>query len=434
MAEKGAARHCAAVVVGGGVAGLSAARALGQIGVRALVLERGNPDRLDRGLGIWDAAQDCLGLIGAGDQLQQAAHFCPPAAYRSLTGKWLSNASAACARRPPRRYEHAEGRWHVRADAEAEEVGRVATLRETELISLLSDGLDIAYQEAVSIDVGDADRAATVRLSGGTELHADLVVVADGARSALRPHIFPGVVHRPLPYVHFSGFATLGEGIEQEEPYESIGRGPGLALPSRFAVIPLRGNDVFWFASMYRPPGPADGLLGRPMATQFAQWHFPIPQIVAEALASPENTLEEAPVVLSARLPARSKGRAVLIGDAAHPMPANLAQGASIAIEDAVALAAALRSAVPGSEGETLQGADIMAALASYSANGTRRRRIAACRMVTYFTQLLTDYPEWSYLMRFVPGPINSRVFDRFLHLSLTGTPIGRDYAAPASL
>jgi salicylate hydroxylase len=68
-------------------------------------------------------------------------------------------------------------------------------------------------------------------------------------------------------------------------------------------------------------------------------------------------------------------GRIALLGDAVHPMPAYLAQGACQAIEDAAALADVLRDC-PGPSG-------VEAALAGYQARrAPRATRVSRARQV----------------------------------------------------
>ena len=74
-------------------------------------------------------------------------------------------------------------------------------------------------------------------------------------------------------------------------------------------------------------------------------------------------------------LPSWAVDRVVLLGDAVHPMPAYLAQGACQAIEDAAALADALADC-PGPQG-------VAAALAGYQARRAPRAiRVSRARQV----------------------------------------------------
>ena len=71
------AARAGVTIVGGGVAGLSLARFLVRCGVKGKVrvLEaRETPvPAVDRGLGLWDASQACLGLMGLGPFLEARA-------------------------------------------------------------------------------------------------------------------------------------------------------------------------------------------------------------------------------------------------------------------------------------------------------------------------------------------------------------------------
>jgi 2-polyprenyl-6-methoxyphenol hydroxylase-like FAD-dependent oxidoreductase len=68
----------------------------------------------------------------------------------------------------------------------------------------------------------------------------------------------------------------------------------------------------------------------------FGTWHEPIPVLLASA--RPQDVLRHDVAELAAPLPSFHHGRAVLLGDAAHPMTPNLGQGACQALEDAAVL------------------------------------------------------------------------------------------------
>jgi len=113
---------------------------------------------------------------------------------------------------------------------------------------------------------------------------------------------------------------------------ESWGRG------SRFGLVAIDGDRLYWFATANTPPGGRDagkeGLIRR-----FADWHDPIPRVIE---ATPDEAILRTDI--SDREPAAkwSEGRVTLLGDAAHPMTPNLGQGGGQAMEDAVALDQAL--------------------------------------------------------------------------------------------
>jgi len=97
---------------------------------------------------------------------------------------------------------------------------------------------------------------------------------------------------------------------------------------------------VYWFAPVNRPP---DTPFADPKATLteiYGDWHTPIPDLIAE---TPDSVLLYNDILDIEPLSTWIDGRVVLLGDAAHAMTPNMGQGACQAIEDAVALADALR-------------------------------------------------------------------------------------------
>lgn len=113
---------------------------------------------------------------------------------------------------------------------------------------------------------------------------------------------------------------------------ETWGRG------ARFGIAALGADRVYWFAcenmAEQEKPEPRLDLLAR----RFRHWHDPIPRLIA---ATPENTLLRHDVYyLRAPLPSFVRGRVALLGDAAHAVTPDIGQGACLAIEDALVLAA----------------------------------------------------------------------------------------------
>jgi salicylate hydroxylase len=91
-----------------------------------------------------------------------------------------------------------------------------------------------------------------------------------------------------------------------------------------------------WRLESWREPGdPAE------LRRDFAGWAAPIRELLAKV-----DTAWRWALFDRAPLPRWSKGRATLLGDAAHPMLPFLAQGAAMAIEDAAALVRHLSSAL----------------------------------------------------------------------------------------
>jgi 2-polyprenyl-6-methoxyphenol hydroxylase-like FAD-dependent oxidoreductase len=99
--------------------------------------------------------------------------------------------------------------------------------------------------------------------------------------------------------------------------------------------VPVDGQEVYAYASATRG-GPVDADPQWLRAT-FAGFPDPVPRVLAAALARPA-ALHHSPIE-EVRVVSWAEGRTVLIGDAAHATAPVWAQGAALAVEDALVLA-----------------------------------------------------------------------------------------------
>ncbi|HYO52278.1 FAD-dependent monooxygenase [Archangium sp.] len=182
----------------------------------------------------------------------------------------------------------------------------------------------------------DDGRAVVARFEDGREARGDLLVGADGLRSVVRAQLHPG---EPLRYAGYPCWRGLVRSFEHPELprgllRETQGRG------ARFGVGYVREDLVYWWATANWPQGqPVPGGDKAFLLDVFRTAHAPIPELIA---ATDEADLLRSD--LHDRLPLErwGEGRVTLLGDAAHPMMPNLGQGACSAIEDAGVLATAL--------------------------------------------------------------------------------------------
>jgi 2-polyprenyl-6-methoxyphenol hydroxylase-like FAD-dependent oxidoreductase len=309
------ARSGRAVVIGGGIGGLTAAAALHRCGLQVTVLERAaSLEPAGAGISLAPNALRALDVIGIGDEIRDLAAWQGDGGLRTPGGRRLSRTSA---------------------DAAAERFGGPLVLlhRATLVASLTAriprDAIRTAA-EATLADPGDAGRPARVRTPDG-EWEADLVVAADGIRSAVRRTLFP---EHPGPV--YSGFTTWRVVVPvpgaEFAPHETWGRG------SIWGTQPLKDGRVYAYAAAVAPAGeraPDDEKAE--LLRRFGDWHDPIPAVLAAT--RPEDVLRHDVHHLAEPLPAFHRGRVALVGDAAHAMPPMLGQGGNQAVEDAVVLA-----------------------------------------------------------------------------------------------
>jgi len=200
------------------------------------------------------------------------------------------------------------------------------------LISALSSGsspIPVEYGTTVSALDWSRD-SPNVTFSDGRRAQFDLVVGADGIHSAVREMIFPGVA--PI-YRSFCAWRTVMERPDGDRVF-TIGSMPGTLLGS-FQVGP---QLVYAFLLVHAAEIPS--LSRAQHLDRFkelaASFHGPIPTLIQQQ--RDPNRVVFVPVH-EVETPSFHQGRVVLIGDAAHAFSPLLAQGAAMAIEDAVTLA-----------------------------------------------------------------------------------------------
>ena len=208
---------------------------------------------------------------------------------------------------------------------------------------------------ARAVDIRPHDDGAVVVFEDGTERHADLVVAADGARSAARSLL----LGRELSY---TGLLRIG-GVVPRLDHPLLQGGVMMTLGDGCStfVQAFSEQQLAWsFTLRAREDALEDrssAELLRLAVTATRHWHDPVPAVLADTDVDGVTVrgLYDLVPPDTARV-----GRVAFIGDAVHPMTpyrgvgANMAMMDAAALADALATAATLEGAIDGYEREML--------------------------------------------------------------------------------
>jgi 2-polyprenyl-6-methoxyphenol hydroxylase-like FAD-dependent oxidoreductase len=311
------------IVVGGGIAGLSAAIALRRAGQEVVVLERApRIDPVGAGITLFANAMRALDRLGVREAV--AARGAPAKRSAILTSN---------------------GRELTRVPQDLLE-GTIAVHR-SDLQAVLAEAAGHVRLGVEITVVEQGDDGVAARGADGSQEQGDLLVGADGLSSLVR-RVIDDVPARYAGYTAWRGVSPVP--VEPGRLTESWGVG------ERFGLVDIGRELTYWFATKNAPEGEPDERRGKKaeIVRRFSGWHEPIAAVVE---AADESAILRNDVYYVESLPRWSDGRVVLVGDAAHATTPGIGQGAAQAIEDAVVLADRLA-----------RGDDLTAALAEYEA------------------------------------------------------------------
>jgi salicylate hydroxylase len=310
-------------IVGAGIGGLVAGIALQRAGHDVVVFEQAKQ----------------FARVGADINLT-------PNAVRALDGLGVGEAARVTAARPSHRisrsYDSGEetSRLEMADSAEAKYGAPQLTIHRADLLAALADMFPaerVALGKRAQSITPDAE-GVDLRFEDGSSARVGVLIGADGIHSAVRSAMFGAESPR------FTGIVAYRAVV----PAERVAGVPNLGAftkwwgpnpQSQIVTFPLnRGRDIFifattpqdsWHLESWTAPGSVDEL-----REQYVAYH---PE--ARALLDACDTVLKTALYERDPMPAWAQGRMALLGDAAHPMLPFMAQGAGMAIEDAVVLA-----------------------------------------------------------------------------------------------
>lgn len=315
------------LVVGGGIAGTGAALALHKAGCDVAVYEAHPDSAEDIGAFLTLASNGMRALAEVDASAAVTSIGFPLTSMRVLddTGSEVAQVPLGDAGTPHLRYRCVR-RGDLNAALQTEVTRRGIGIRHGMRLITVDDGPD----------------GVTAHFADGSTATGDLLIGADGLNSTVRGLTDPG--SRPAHAGQQVFYGYTREAPPQTRP-ETITMVRGSAVAFGYAVSPE--GETYWFARVAAEPLATDIEHATPARLRdlllplLSKDTTPAADLVA---ATSDDLMVTDATELPTGTPWRS-GRTLLIGDAAHAASPATGQGASMALEDAVVLAKALRDA-----------------------------------------------------------------------------------------
>jgi salicylate hydroxylase len=314
------------LIVGAGIGGLTAALALLRDGHDVAVCEQA-PRLAELGAGVQVSANGARILFALGLEDALRAVWSVPSAKEIRL--WNTGET-----------------WKL-FDLGAESVARYGApyfmIHRADLHGVLIDAVRAIAPAAIRLDarcVGfkDDGRSVTLQLASGERLTADALVGADGVHSGIRNMLVGDDKPQFTGCMAWRGLVP----VEKLPSYMRRNVGVNWVGPGGHVInYLLRRGEVFNFVGIverdWRVESWTEKGTREECAADLANWHADIHAIIRN-IETPYKW------ALLGREPLAyfSRGRATLLGDAAHPTLPMLAQGANMAIEDGMVLARCL--------------------------------------------------------------------------------------------
>jgi salicylate hydroxylase len=311
------------LIVGGGIGGLTAALALARQGIPAQVIEQ-TAEFKEIGAGIQLGPNvfwmfERLGLI---EPVSALAVFPENLVMLdSITGEEVTRIPLGAAFR--KKFHHPYALIH-RSDLHGV---LLEAARKSNLIRL------DASQKIVAVD--EKNGGVNAKTASGKDYRGAALIGADGLWSTIREIVVGDGKPKPAGHITYRAVLPTSE-IPEQYRWHNMTLWAGEKV--HFVLYPLRTGELYNLVAVFHSNRYEEGWdsYGDPaeLHERFAQTCAPVRMLL--------NKIESWRMwVLCDRPPIKewSRGRVTLLGDAAHPMLQYLAQGACMAIEDAVCLA-----------------------------------------------------------------------------------------------
>jgi 2-polyprenyl-6-methoxyphenol hydroxylase-like FAD-dependent oxidoreductase len=299
------------MIIGAGIGGLTAAVALQRAGREAVVYERMDSlKEFGAGFTMNSNAVTAIREVGLDKKVEEAGAELKRFVHHTRAGRVIA--------------EWPTEQISINVGAPIIGISRPGVQRI--LVEALGDAVEIKFgHEFVGLEQDGS--GVTARFANGSEERGAVLVGADGSKSTVRP-IFD---QTPRRYSGYTTWLASAEFTDFPEATHAQWYGPKTILGAH----PIGGGRTYWYAGWSTSPDGTDADSKQAVLDLFGDWAPPLPELLR---ATDPRDLNRTDIYDLPRRESWGRGRATLLGDAAHSMVPALGQGACQAVEDAIVL------------------------------------------------------------------------------------------------
>ncbi|MDR2297030.1 MAG: FAD-dependent monooxygenase [Comamonas sp.] len=324
-------------IVGGGIGGLAAANALHGSGHEVTVFEQ-SKQYLRVGADINLTPNAVRALDGLGEGIAAAVRASAARPTHRISRTWDSGEETS--------------RLTMGNEAERQYGAPQLTIHRADLLATLADAFpsgQVQFARRVN-RIAQTDTGVSVEFADGTRVDGlDALIGSDGIHSVVRTALFGAESPRFTGVVAFRTVVPT-ERVRHVPDIGAFTKWWGPTSDSQIVTFPLnQGRDTFIFATTAQESWHEESWTTEGSVTELRGFYAGFHPHARALLDACDSVLKTA-LYERDPLPQWSHGRVSLLGDASHPMMPFMAQGAGMAIEDAVVLARNLDAAQGAAE------------------------------------------------------------------------------------